>query len=102
MRERVQREEGKTKAMGWKGENGLRLLASQTGRTACGPLNVLKTVCWIRERERERKGRREGLSAWGTSGRSRSWYREQLYSFIFIPVLLPSVSTERGNVNTLI
>lgn len=64
MRERVQREEGKTKAMGWKGENGLRLLASQTGRTACGPLNVLKTVCWIRERERE-KGKEGGIECAG-------------------------------------
>lgn len=49
------REEGKTKAMGWKGENGLRWLELQTGRAACGPLNVLKTVCWLRERERERR-----------------------------------------------
>lgn len=56
-RERVLREEGKTKAMGWKGENGLRWLELQTGRTACGPLNVLKTVCWLREREREKGGR---------------------------------------------
>lgn len=51
------REEGKTKAMGWKGENGLRWLELQTGRAACGPLNVLKTVCWLREREREKGGR---------------------------------------------
>lgn len=92
-RERVPREEGKMKATGQNGENGLRWLESQTSHTACGPLNVLKTVCWLRERARE------GLSVRGTSGLSRSRQREQLLRFIFISVPLTSVSA--GNMNTL-